>query len=269
MNLKHIILLSVVIIVTFAKVPLTENSEPFTGTFTNWATNFTFDAQAIHYPKNNDELKDLLQKSDKFRIAGSLHGFSRIANTDGILISLANFKHISCCDGNTVSVGAGISYRELQKELFKFGKVINNVPSFPHINVIGAIVNGSHGSGYKNGILATLVESFDFVTVSGESLHLTKDDPLFWDVLVGYGYLGVVTRVVLTIEDSFDVIKCIYGPFSFDYFSKKVNEFFEDKDYAWFFVDSKKEIISSAHVMFKIDSQNSMQGIICSLEINI
>jgi hypothetical protein len=48
----------------------------------------------------------------------------------------------------SVWLGAGVSFGELTEVLQENGLGLLNVLSYPHINVVGAVVTGSHGGGY-------------------------------------------------------------------------------------------------------------------------
>lgn len=79
---------------------------------------------------------------------GSAHSFSDIADTDGLHISLANLTDISVDQSKmTVTFGAGVTYTMLIKKLTEHKMALRNLPSLPHINVVGSVVTGTHGSG--------------------------------------------------------------------------------------------------------------------------
>jgi FAD/FMN-containing dehydrogenase len=51
--------------------------------------------------------------------------------------------------------------------------------SYPHINVIGAVVTGSHGGGPDRGNFASYITAFEMVTAKGEIISKTDKDPDF------------------------------------------------------------------------------------------
>jgi len=83
------------------------------------------------------------------KVQGSGHTFNNIADTveGGVLISLVNFKQIAV-EGDLVHFGAGVTYSELIVAVDNSGKALPNLPSLPHINVVGSCITASHGSGY-------------------------------------------------------------------------------------------------------------------------
>jgi len=49
-----------------------------------------------------------------------------------------------------VTFGAGITYSQLIAALAENKLALPNVPSLPHLNVVGSVVTGTHGSGIDN-----------------------------------------------------------------------------------------------------------------------
>jgi alditol oxidase len=80
------------------------------------------------------------------KVAGTKHSFNDIADTDGVHISLKNFKSVEF-HGNSVTFGAGWTYSDLIEELKKQKLALHNVPSLPHLNVVGSFMTGTHGGG--------------------------------------------------------------------------------------------------------------------------
>jgi xylitol oxidase len=85
----------------------------------------------------------------RVKVQGSGHTFSDLADTvdGGVFISLVNFKNI-VVEENVVHFGAGCIYSDLIKAVDAAGKALPNLPSLPHINVVGSMVTATHGSGY-------------------------------------------------------------------------------------------------------------------------
>jgi xylitol oxidase len=57
----------------------------------------------------------------------------------------------------TVKIGAGVTYSMLLEKLREEKLAITNVPSLPHLNVVGSLITGSHGGAAGLPELATLV----------------------------------------------------------------------------------------------------------------
>ena len=86
---------------------------------------------------------------------GSGHCFNNIADTKkgGCQISMKKFDKISINEG-TATFGSGVTFAKLTSYISGHGLALSNMPSTPHLNIVGAVVTGSHGSGHKNTIIA-------------------------------------------------------------------------------------------------------------------
>jgi xylitol oxidase len=178
----------------------------------NWAGNITFTAARVDHPTSVDELRRIVAASPRIRALGTGHSFNTIADTTGDLVSLANLPATIEIDpaGSTVSVAAGVRYGELAVALQRAGFALHNMASLPHISVAGAVATGTHGSGDANGSLATEVIGLEMVTASGDLIVLTREDDDFDGCVVALGALGVVTRLTLSIEPTYDVVQYVY-----------------------------------------------------------
>ena len=111
-----------------------------------------------------------------------------------------------------MTVEGGIRYGELSQYLQGEGFALHNLASLPHISVAGACATATHGSGVKNGNLATAVSAMEIVTADGEVVAVSreKDGDTFNGMVVGLGGFGVVTKVTLDIQPTFDVQQDVY-----------------------------------------------------------
>lgn len=176
-------------------------------TLRNWAGNVRYAAARLHRPTSVEQVQELVAGSRRLRALGSGHSFSRVADTDGDLVTLAGLPaRIDVAgDRRSVTVSGGLRYGEVAPRLHAAGLALHNLGSLPHICVAGAVATGTHGSGDTLGALATAVLALDLVTGSGELLHLDRSDPRFPGAVVALGALGVVTAVTLAVEPAYDV----------------------------------------------------------------
>lgn len=184
----------------------------------NWAGNITYSTDHVHAPANVDEVRDVVKSCSKLRALGSRHSFNRIADSTQNQISLEHLNKIDIDDtAHTVTVGAGIKYGQLAPVIDGRGYALHNLASLPHISVAGAIATATHGSGIRNGNLATAVRALEIVTASGELIQLSrdKDGDQFAGAVVGLGALGVVTRVTLDLLPTFQVAQTVYQNLNF------------------------------------------------------
>lgn len=173
----------------------------------NWAKNYSFEAARIHQPVSLIEVRHLVRTSSKIRAIGTRHSFNGIADSRGDLVDLSGLDPDFVIDPErmTVTVGAATPYGALAQYLQAKGYALHNLGSLPHISVAGAISTGTHGSGDKNGILSTAVAGLEIVGAGGDVIQVVRGDEDFDGMVVGLGAFGVVTRVTLDIQPTFDV----------------------------------------------------------------
>ena len=197
---------------------------------TNWARNITFGADRVETPTFLEQLQELVSRCDRVRALGSGHSFSDIADTPGVLVSLAGLPRRVEIDAeqSTARVSAGIRYTELCQRLHANGYALHNLGSLPHISVAGSCATATHGSGDGNGNLATAVSAIEMVTADGSlvTLSRTADGDLFDGAIVGLGWLGIVTSLTLDAQPPFDVRQYVYERLSFDALLECTDEIF-------------------------------------------
>jgi xylitol oxidase len=185
---------------------------------TNWAGNHSYRAPRLVRASSVEEVSALIAEGGPVRALGSRHSFTDIADSVGTLLSLENLDPAIDIDQDTrtVSFAAGIRYGELAEHLHGAGWAIHNLASLPHISVAGAVATATHGSGDRNGNLATAVRAFDLVDGAGRVIHLTRGDADFDGAVVGLGALGIVTRITLDIEPTFEVRQDVFTGLAWD-----------------------------------------------------
>jgi xylitol oxidase len=190
---------------------------------TNWAGNVTFRAARTHRPASVDELRAVVSGADRVRVLGTGHSFNRLADTDADLVSVAGLPPTVeiAADRRSVTVAAGVRYGELAERLHAEGLALHNLASLPHISVAGACATATHGSGVRNGNLATAVSAVELVTADGRLVRLDRagdraGDGDFAGAVVGLGALGVVTALTLDVEPAFEIRQNVFEGLPFD-----------------------------------------------------
>jgi xylitol oxidase len=185
-----------------------------TAPHTNWAGNHTYHAARVHEPETIEELQRLVAAGGRLKALGSRHSFNDVADTPGAQISLARLGPAPVLDPErrTVTVGGGIRYGELARELHRAGFALHNLASLPHISVAGACATATHGSGNGNGNLATAVRELELVVAGGERVTLSRerDGERFNGAVVHLGALGVVSQLTLDVVPAFEVRQDVY-----------------------------------------------------------
>ena len=195
---------------------------------TNWAGNLSYSTDRLHEAASVEQIRSLLRSQDKVKVLGTRHCFNSIADSRHNLLSLKPMHEVVALDASagTVTVDAGITYGQLCPYLDSKGFALHNLASLPHISIAGACSTATHGSGEKNGNLATAVSALEIVTASGEVVKLSRklDGEVFRGAVVGLGALGVITRVTLDIQPTYAVRQYVYEDLPLD----QMKEHFDD-----------------------------------------
>lgn len=178
----------------------------------NWAGNYTYQARNLQTPATVEELQQMVRELDKQKALGSRHCFNNIADSPQSQISTARLNKIVQLDetNKTLTVESGIRYGDFAMELDKQGYALHNLASLPHISVAGACATGTHGSGVQLGNLATPVRSIELVTPQGDILNLDRQHPDFPALVVGLGAFGIVSKITLDIENTYQVRQDVF-----------------------------------------------------------
>ncbi|WP_329253204.1 FAD-binding protein [Streptomyces sp. NBC_01478] len=183
-------------------------------TATNWAGNITFGAARWHRPRSLDDLRRLVAGSDRIRAVGSGHSFSAVADTRGDLVRLDGLPPAVELDpaASAVTVSAGLRYADVIAPLERAGHALANLASLPHISVAGSVATGTHGSGDTLGCLAASVRALQLIGPEGDLTELSRDtDPdVFPGAVVALGALGIVTRLTLDVEPSYEMAQRVH-----------------------------------------------------------
>lgn len=173
----------------------------------NWAGNYKYKAERFFEPSDVAEIQEIVANSERIKTLGSRHCFNDIADSDSVQISCEKLNKIISIDEKSVTLESGLRYGQFCKQLNDKGFALHNLASLPHISVVGACGTATHGSGIKNKNLAAVVSEIEFVAGNGDLITLSreKDGEKFNGAVVNLGAFGVVTKITLDTEKSFQV----------------------------------------------------------------
>ena len=180
----------------------------------NWAGNLEYSTDRLFEPASLAGVPEMVTRYDKLKVLGTRHCFNTIADSKDNFISLKPLNQLVAIDemAHTVTVEAGMNYGQLCPLLDEKGYALHNLASLPHISVAGACTTATHGSGMKNGNLASAVVALEMVTATGKTvnLHRDKDGEKFNAVVVSLGALGVITKVTLAIQPKYSMVQHVF-----------------------------------------------------------
>lgn len=153
----------------------------------------------------------------------------------------------------TVTFGAGNTYTQLINALKDAKLALPNLPSLPHLNVVGSVITGTHGSGANKASMATYVSEIAFVDPNGNARRLTRKDGglEFKRYLHSFGTLGIIYEMTMDVRPEFGVTKCIYKDVPWSQFLHKKKEFKklnEDFEFLSYFTNWQEEKMNSIWV---------------------
>jgi alditol oxidase len=227
----------------------------------NWAGNVTFSAERFHRPSSLAELQFLVTRARQIRALGSGHSFNRLADTQGDLVTVAGLPRLIEVDTakSAVTVSAGLTYGEVSAALNQAGRALRNLASLPHLSVGGACATGTHGSGDRNGNLATSVSAVEMVTADGDVVTAGRDtDPgSFPGVVVALGALGIVTRLTLDTVPAFDVRQYVYEDLPYEQVSEHFGQIVSSAYSVSLFTDWRSPRIRQAWLKRRADAADA------------
>ncbi|WP_248925261.1 FAD-binding protein [Paenibacillus hamazuiensis] len=180
----------------------------------NWAGNYSYSAKELLVPESVEQVQEIVARSSLIKALGTRHSFNGIADCTGSLLSLQKLNRVINLDvqRNKITVEAGIRYGDLCHYLHGCGYALHNLASLPHISIAGAIATATHGSGDRNGNLASAVHSLEVVKADGEKAVFSREgqDGLFEGAVVGLGGLGVITQITLDVIPTFQMSQHVF-----------------------------------------------------------
>src|ERR1700722_18356123 len=180
----------------------------------NWAGNLEYSTDRLYSADTLEQVRSYVRKQRKLKVLGTRHCFNNIADSTDDFLSLKSMDEVVALDSTarTVTVGSGVTYGQLSPYLEGKGFALHNLASLPHISVAGACSTATHGSGEKNGNLATAGSGLEMVTAAGDVVKLSRaaDGESFRGSVVGLGALGVITRITLDLQPTYTMRQYVY-----------------------------------------------------------
>jgi xylitol oxidase len=180
----------------------------------NWAGNVEYGTDRLYSATSVQQAQEFVRKHARLKVLGTRHCFNHIADTTDEFLSLRPMDKVLSLDAQarTVTIPANMSYGQLAPYLHEHGFALHNLASLPHISVAGACATATHGSGEKNGNLATSVSGLEMIAATGDIVKLSRkqDGDGFLGAVVGLGALGVITKITLDLLPTFMVKQYVY-----------------------------------------------------------
>lgn len=136
----------------------------------NWAGNFEYGTDQVYPAGSLGQVQEFIKRERSLKVLGTRHCFNKIADSTHQFLSLKEMDKVVALDAETrtVTVEGGVTYGRLCPYLDSKGWALHNLASLPHISIAGACSTATHGSGEKNGNLATAASGLEIVNSAGE-----------------------------------------------------------------------------------------------------
>lgn len=231
------------------------NNGPIGGKWNNWSENLVHHGRHgqkyIYFPKNWDELKDIIleakSKGIKVRASGQRHSQPPLVihdNRDGAkpvrtkvyIIDMSLYQDMA---GGTermeivdqeqglVKVNAGTREDEFDTFLAENNLALQTVTAGGIFSIGGMTSNDVHGGSIRCGIFAETCTSFTYMDADGEEVTISEDDEAGPDgfkpiqfARVNLGSLGIVTSITVKCDQR-PVTQSLQGRMAFIHVSIK------------------------------------------------
>ncbi len=223
---------------------------------TNWAGNYTYSTKNLDLPKTIEDVRHSVENHIHLKALGARHSFNNIADSKFDQISLKHFDQIELdAKAKTVTVGAGVTYGQLAPYIDSLGFAVHNLASLPHISVVGACATATHGSGNKNGNLSTAVRAIEIVTADGKLTTFSREKlgDKFLGTVVGLGAIGVITKITLDVQPTFQMTQMVYENLSFSQLEHHLDDIFASGYSVSLFTDWQNHRATQAWVKRRVD----------------
>ena len=230
----------------------------------NWAGNLEYSTDSLVTARSLQDVQAAVRAHDSLRVLGSRHCFNTIADSTSHLLSLAPMDAVVSLDADarTVTVAGGIRYGQLAPALDGKGFALHNLASLPHISIAGACATATHGSGERNGNLATAVSAIELVTAAGEVVTLSrgKDADTFAGAVVALGALGAVTKITLDVQPAFTMRQHVYENLPLSQMKEHFDEIEASAYSVSLFTDWQRGRLNEVWIKSRMDAERSFDA---------
>ncbi len=179
----------------------------------NFGRNIRLTPQTSYSPASEQEVLEILDRhrGQRIRVIGRLHSWSRIIETDEVLLDLRNLDQVEPSkvdDIDSVRVGAGCQIKRLLSDLHSSRQwTLPSVGFITEQTIAGAISTGTHGSGKHS--LSHYVLSVRFATydkTSGKAvIQEVKGGVALQALRCSLGCLGVILNVQMQCRNVYRI----------------------------------------------------------------
>ncbi|WP_158839049.1 D-arabinono-1,4-lactone oxidase [Polaribacter sp. L3A8] len=170
------------------------------GVWVSWNENITNNYKSLYKITSEEELQEVVKKSEKIRIFGNKQSSSNIASGTETLIDIKEYNKILSYNdiAQTITVQSGIILGDLIEAVEAKGWCIPCLPDINTITIGGALATGTHGTSGK--LLSEYITKCNLILADGSIRKITDKDELMDAVRVSLGVLGIFSEITFKCE---------------------------------------------------------------------
>lgn len=179
----------------------------------NFGNNVKLTPKKSYSPTSEKEVLDILNqhRGQRIRVIGRLHSWSKVIETEDILLDLRNLNQVEPIANDTLQsawVGAGCQIKRLLSELDRRKNwTLPSVGFITEQTMAGAISTGTHGSGkhsLSHYVVSVRIAKYD--SVSGQAvIQEVSDGPELQALRCSLGCLGVILSVQMQCRNAYSI----------------------------------------------------------------
>lgn len=169
----------------------------------------------LHVPSSLEELRAVVVGATcPIAIAGGRFSQGgQIWYQDGIVIDMTKLNKVTCLDLNnkTVTVQAGIFWKDVQKRIIPFNLSVTVMQSYNDFTVGGSLSVNAHGRDVAYGPMVDSVKSIKIMLADGSLVTASRLEnyELFKGAIGGYGALGIIVEATLLLTDNYVIERIV------------------------------------------------------------
>ncbi len=163
---------------------------------------------AIITPATTQEIVDAVKEhKGPVSIGGGRFSMGgQTATEDAVQIDMRSFNRIVAFSAakKEITVQAGITWRKIQEHIDSFGLSVKIMQTYANFTVGGSLSVNCHGRYTGQGPIILSVKQIKIVLANGDLVAASpaENTEIFYGAIGGYGGLGVITEVTLSLTDN-------------------------------------------------------------------
>jgi FAD/FMN-containing dehydrogenase len=168
----------------------------------------------IYYPKNFYDVQKIVriaaQQGKKISVAGARRSQAKVTfsnSSDALVIDTKYLNRVQIDEKRKVAlVESGALFHDLQMAANKSRLAVKVMQASPVFSVGGSISANCHGWDQNAGNIGHTIESLTIVDAKGDIRQLYPRDPLFQNIVGGWGLFGVIVEAKIRLTDNTEML---------------------------------------------------------------